>query len=73
MVNEAYLRLVGQGDVRWGGALFFALAAKVMRNVLEDPRAATATRSAAARHVWLEEAAVGSREPAAEITRSTRR
>lgn len=37
LVNEAYLRLVGQKDVRWQSrAHFFAIAAKLMRRILVD-------------------------------------
>lgn len=37
LVNEAYLRLVGQRDVSWSGrAHFLAVAARVMRRVLVD-------------------------------------
>ncbi len=38
LVHEAYLRLVQQsGDVRWSGrAHFFAVASKLMRNILVD-------------------------------------
>jgi RNA polymerase sigma-70 factor, ECF subfamily len=37
LVHEAYLRLVGQRDVRWHTrAHFFAVAARVMRNILVD-------------------------------------
>src|SRR5260370_11292764 len=37
LVNEAYLRLVGQPDVNWQNrAHFFAIAARVMRQILVD-------------------------------------
>lgn len=37
LVNEAYLRLVGQGQVEWRNrAHFFGVAAQVMRHVLVD-------------------------------------
>lgn len=37
LVHEAYLRLVGQQNVRWQTrAHFFAVAARVMRNILVD-------------------------------------
>jgi RNA polymerase sigma factor (TIGR02999 family) len=37
LVNEAYVRLVDQRDVRWAGrGHFFAIAAKAMRRVLVD-------------------------------------
>jgi RNA polymerase sigma factor (TIGR02999 family) len=37
LVNEAYLRLTGQREVRWQNrAHFFAIAAKLMRRILVD-------------------------------------
>jgi RNA polymerase sigma factor (TIGR02999 family) len=37
LVNEAYLRLIGQREVRWQNrAHFFAIAAKLMRRILVD-------------------------------------
>jgi RNA polymerase sigma factor (TIGR02999 family) len=37
LVNEAYLRLIGQRDVRWEDrAHFFGIAARVMRQILVD-------------------------------------
>src|SRR5215831_14652805 len=37
LVNEAYLRLVDQRQVRWQGrAHFFALASRMMRRILVD-------------------------------------
>lgn len=37
LVNEAYLRLVGQQNVSWENrAQFFGMAAKLMRNILVD-------------------------------------
>lgn len=37
LVNEAYLRLVGQKDVNWEGrSHFFAVSAQVMRHILVD-------------------------------------
>jgi RNA polymerase sigma factor (TIGR02999 family) len=60
LVNEAYLRLVDWTDVRWESrAHFFALAARIMRQILVD---AARTRDRAKRgqgrlHVSLSEAA----------------
>jgi RNA polymerase sigma factor (TIGR02999 family) len=60
LVNEAYLRLVDWKDVRWQSrAHFFAMAARVMRQILVD---AARTRDRAKRgcgqlHVSLSEAA----------------
>ena len=37
LVNEAYMKLVGQRDVDWQNrAHFFAIAAQVMRRILLD-------------------------------------
>ncbi len=37
LVNEAYLRLIGAGDVRWQNrAHFFAVSARMMRRILVD-------------------------------------
>ena len=37
LVNEAYLRLIGQQEVSWESrAQFFGMAAKLMRNILVD-------------------------------------
>ena len=70
LVNEAYLRLVDRHDVRWENrAHFFALVAQVMRNILVDyaRRRSYQKRGGGARHVSLDEAAVVSREPSAEL------
>lgn len=71
LVNEAYLRLIDQNNVRWQNrAHFFAIAAQMMRRILVDyaRRKCYAKRGAAAIHVSLNEAAVVSNEPSAEVT-----
>lgn len=60
LVNEAYLRLVTQAEVRWQDrAHFFAVSAQVMRHVLVDYARArgSARRGGGARPVTLDEAA----------------
>jgi RNA polymerase sigma factor (TIGR02999 family) len=55
LVNETYLRLVGQRRVLWKNrAQFFALAATLMRRVLIDHARARAARKRAGRRVTLE-------------------
>lgn len=60
LVNEAYLRLVGQDQVAWQDrAHFFAVAAQVMRSLLADrARAQGAAKRGGGRQVSLDEAAV---------------
>ena len=56
LVNEAYLRLVDQQQVRWQNrAHFFAIASRMMRRILIDHarRKAAAKRGAAAEPVTL--------------------
>jgi RNA polymerase sigma factor (TIGR02999 family) len=70
LVNEAYLRLVDQKSVVWQGrAHFFAVSAQLMRRLLVDHarRRHYAKRGGDARMVSLDEAAVMSRERAAEV------
>lgn len=58
LINEAYLRLVDQKDVKWQSrAHFFAVAAQVMRHILVD-HARTRTRAkrgGEARRITLED------------------
>jgi RNA polymerase sigma factor (TIGR02999 family) len=55
LVNETYLRLVGQRRVVWKNrAQFFALAATLMRRILIDHARARAARKRAGRPVTLE-------------------
>jgi len=69
LVNEAYLRLVGQ-DISWQSrAHFFGIAARLMRQILVDyaRRRHYAKRGGDVRHVSLDEVAVVAQEKAAEI------
>jgi RNA polymerase sigma-70 factor (ECF subfamily) len=70
LVNEAYLRLVGQQKIEWQNrAHFFAVTAQVMRHILIDHarRRHYAKRGGEAVHVSLDEANVMSHERAAEL------
>lgn len=70
LVNEAYLRLVDQRDVRWQNrAHFFAIAARLMRRILVDyvRNRRYAKRGGDARHVSLDEAVIVSQERAADV------
>ena len=70
VINEAYLRLVDQQNVRWQNrAHFFAIAAHVMRRILIDyaRRRRYAKRGGGAPHVSLDEVAVLSEERAADL------
>jgi RNA polymerase sigma factor (TIGR02999 family) len=70
LVNEAFLRLVDQRNVRWNNrAHFFAIAAQMMRRILVDYARSHlyAKRGAGAIHVSLDNAQLVSNEPAAEV------
>ena len=70
LVNEAYLRLVDQKDVRWQDrAHFFGIAARLMRQVLVDyaRQRRYAKRGGDARRVPLDEALIVSEERAADV------
>src|SRR5262245_12030247 len=70
LVNEAYLRLVEQKEMKWQNrAHFFAISAQVMRRILVSmARARHANkRGGEARAVSLDEALVISEERAAEL------
>lgn len=70
LVNEAYLRLVEQKDVRWQNrAHFFAISAQLMRRILVGMARARHAhkRGGAARQVPLDEVLVVSDERAAEL------
>lgn len=70
LVNEAYLLLVDQREVRWQNrAQFFALAAQVMRHILVDyaRRRARAKRGGDQQHVSLDEAVIVSGERGVEL------
>lgn len=71
LVNEAFLRLVDQRNVKWNNrAHFFAIAAQMMRRILVDYARSHlyAKRGAGAIHVSLDQAALVSNEPTAEVT-----
>jgi RNA polymerase sigma factor (TIGR02999 family) len=71
LVNEAFLRLVDQRNVKWNNrAHFFAIAAQMMRRILVDYARSNlyAKRGAGAVHVSLEHAQLISNEPSAEVT-----
>jgi len=70
LINEAYVRLVDQQAVEWQDrAHFFAVAARVMRNILIDHarKYAYAKRGAGATHVALDDVAVFKQERASEF------
>ena len=70
LVNEAYLRLVDQRQVRWQNrAHFFALASQMMRRILVDHARGRhrAKRGDGAHQVSLDEAMMVSGEQAAEL------
>ena len=70
LVNEAYVRLVDQSDVRWQNrAHFFAIAAQTMRRILIDHARSRAyeKRGGGARKISLDEAPALSDERAAEL------
>ncbi len=70
LVNEAYLRLIEQKEVKWQNrAHFFAISAQLMRRILVSmARARQADkRGGEARQVSLDEAMVFSEERAAEL------
>jgi RNA polymerase sigma factor (TIGR02999 family) len=70
LVNEAYLRLIDQRNVRWQNrAQFFSIASRLMRRILIDHarRHQYAKRGGGALKVSLDEAAMVSQERAAEL------
>lgn len=70
LVNEAYMRLVVQVNMRWENrAHFFGIAARLMRQILVDyaRRRGYAKRGGDARRVSLDEALAVSEERAAEV------
>jgi RNA polymerase sigma factor (TIGR02999 family) len=71
LVNEAFMRLIHQRDVKWNNrAHFFAIAAQMMRRILVDYARSHlyAKRGAGAVHVSLDQAGLVSKEPSAEVT-----
>ncbi len=70
LVNEAYLRLIEQKDVKWQNrAHFFAISSQLMRRILVSMARARQAhkRGGEARQVSLDEALVISEERAAEL------
>jgi len=70
VINEAYLRLVNQQDVKWQDrAHFFAFAAQIMRHILVDHarRHRRNKRRGGTEHVPLDEATVVCDERASEL------
>ena len=70
LVNEAFLRLVGQQDVDWENrAHFFAVSAQVMRHILVDyaRQRASGKRGGEFRHVTLDGEADVSAERSSEL------
>src|SRR5919205_1079064 len=71
LVNEAYLRLVDQRQVRWQNrAHFFAISAEMMRRILVDHarRRRYAKRGGGARKITLHETAVvAASQPASDL------
>jgi RNA polymerase sigma factor (TIGR02999 family) len=72
LINEAYVRLVDQKNVRWANrSHFFAISAQIMRRILIDHarRHAYAKRGGGAKQVSLEEAAIVAPDQALELVR----
>lgn len=70
LINEAYVRLVGQQKIEWQNrAHFFAVTAQVMRHVLIDHarRVHYAKRGGGAQHVALDDVDAMTTERAAEL------
>ena len=70
LVNEAFLRLVDQRNVRWQNrAHFFAIAAQMMRRILVDyaRNRRYAKRGGGAQQISLDEALIVSDERSAEV------
>jgi len=70
LINEAYLRLVDQPQIRWQGrAHFFGIAARLMRQILVDEarKRTAAKRGGSLIQVPLDEANVMVQEQAANV------
>jgi len=70
LVNEAYLKLINQKNVRWQNrAHFFAIAATLMRRILLDHAKgqSRAKRGGDAQHVQLSEAFISSDQQSEEL------
>jgi len=71
LVNEAFLRLVDQRNVKWNNrAHFFGIAAQMMRRILVDYARSHlyAKRGGGAVHVSLDQAGLAANQPTAEVT-----
>ncbi len=71
LVNEAFLRLVDQRNVKWNNrAHFFGIAAQMMRRILVDYARSHlyAKRGGGAVHVSLEHAQLETNQPTADVT-----
>jgi RNA polymerase sigma factor (TIGR02999 family) len=71
LVNEAFMRLVDQTNVKWNNrAHFFGIAAQMMRRILVDYARSHlyAKRGGGAIHVSLDHAQLAMNEPIAEVT-----
>ena len=72
LINEAYVRLVDQKNVRWANrSHFFAISAQIMRRILIDHarRHGYAKRGGGAQQVSLEEVALVALDPSSELLR----
>lgn len=72
LINEAYVRLVDQKNVRWANrSHFFAISAQIMRRILIDHarRHAYAKRGGGAQQVSLEEVAMVAHDASSELVR----
>jgi len=70
LINEAYLRLIDAGRVSWQNrAHFFAMCAKVMRQILTDFARSrlSVRRGAEAQHLSLDESLTVSRQPRTDL------
>jgi RNA polymerase sigma factor (TIGR02999 family) len=70
LVNEAYLRLVDQTQIRWESrAQFFGIAARLMRQILVDEarRRSYAKRGGGAIQVTLDEARIIAQEQSTNV------
>src|SRR5687767_4760983 len=69
LVNEAYVRLVGQNNIQWEGrSHFFGIAARLMRQILVDQaRRRNAKRGGDAIRVSLTEATSVAHEQSASV------
>jgi RNA polymerase sigma factor (TIGR02999 family) len=72
LINEAYVRLVDQKNVRWANrSHFFAISAQIMRRILIDHarRHGYAKRGGGAQQVSLEEVALVAHDASSELLR----